>query len=116
VNIAERARKIAIDIADRVNRTRVDRETKLIDEATFGAECAQMLDSAPFREFNARIEARLTDELIKLPLRDDGERMRLAIALQTQRQWTEFLLKSAQGGRMAEAELEKLRKGRTLVR
>lgn len=88
------------------------KEPDLIREAAHGTDCRQILESAVFREFWARSEAKLTTEMLALPLADDGARRRLAEAIQTQRSLSKWLLESAQAGKAAERELERLRTGR----
>jgi len=82
------------------------------DEAEFGAECQTILENRAFQVFWAKIDQKMTDDMLALPLKADDERRRLATAVQTVRQLRAFLLKSAQAGRMAEAELQKLTRGR----
>jgi hypothetical protein len=86
-------------------------EGALTVDANHGAQCRQILESPVFQTFWAKAEAKLTAELLALPLDDDKGRARLAIAVQTQRSLSKWLLESTQTGRAAERELEKLRSG-----
>lgn len=88
-----------------------EREVRLVDDVTQGIECQRILEHQVFQRFWAQLEARLTDELLSLPLRAHDDRMRLAVAVQTTRQLQEFLHKCAQSGRLASAELDAMRKG-----
>lgn len=87
-------------------------ETRLIADVGHGQQCRQILESPVFQTFWAKGEAKLTAELLALPLEDDNGRRRLAIAVQTQRSLQKWLLDSTQAGRAAERELERLRSGK----
>lgn len=86
-------------------------EGALIERASEGAAARGFLESPIVQGFMAKVEARLTTELVGLPLSDDDGRRRLAEAVQTTRQLQKFLAASASDGRSAERELERLRKG-----
>lgn len=86
-------------------------EAKLIEDASHGAQCRQILESPVFQTFWAKAEAKLTAEMLALPLDDHNGRMRLAVAVQTQRALSKWLLESTQSGRAAERELDRLRSG-----
>lgn len=84
-------------------------EFRLIQDAAHGSECRSVLESPLMQTFWAKAEAKLTGEMLALPLQDDGGRRALATSVQTLRSLQKWLLESAQGGRAAERELEKLR-------
>lgn len=87
------------------------REAELIRRASENAPARQFLESEPVREFMARAEAQLTNEMLSLPLDDDAGRRSLAVAIQTQRQLMKWLMAKAQDSVSAQAELERLKNG-----
>ena len=87
-------------------------EAKLIESASEGAAVRGFLESPQVLDFMARTEAKLTHEMLGLPLDDDAGRRNLAVAIQTQRQLWKYLTTMAGDGVAAERELERLRSGR----
>ena len=87
-------------------------ESDYVQRATKGSEARAFLESRLVQEFVATAEARLMDELVRLPLGDDDGRKRLAVAIQTQRQLWKWLGRLASEGAAAEKELERLRSGK----
>lgn len=95
-----------------VETEKARRETHLIQVASEGSAARQFLESEQVVTFMARSEAKLTHEMLSLPLDADAARRDLAVAIQTQRQLMKFLTAQASDGRAAERELERLRSGR----
>lgn len=87
-------------------------EGKLLERVSAGDGVRQMLESVPVQDFFAKQEAQITNRLLGLPLEDDAGRKNLAVAAQTIRQLRSYLVQVAQDGRLAEHELERLRKPR----
>jgi len=88
------------------------REASLIERATEASPARSFLESPVVVDFMAKAEARLTTEMLALPLDDDAGRRNLAVAIQTQRQLMKYLVSLAQDGASAERELERLRSGK----
>lgn len=86
-------------------------EANLIERATAAHPARAFLESPVVQEFMARSEARLTTEMLGLPLEDDAGRRNIAVAIQTQRQLMNYLIALTQDGQSAERELERLRSG-----
>ena len=105
-------------IADAVRPQRVagqpQDEVKLIQRMSAGAEVLSFLQSETVQMFIAKQEAQLTAKLLALPLDDDDGRRRLAIAVQTVRQLNHYMIEVAQDARLAENELERLRRPRAV--
>jgi hypothetical protein len=86
-------------------------EAALIERATAAHPARTFLESPVVQDFMARSEARLTTEMLSLPLDDDVGRRNLAVAIQTQRQLMNYLIALTQDGQSAERELERMRSG-----
>jgi hypothetical protein len=89
----------------------VQGEAGLIERATAAHPARAFLESPVVQDFMARAEAKLTTEMLGLPLDDDAGRRHLAVAIQTQRQLMNYLIALTQDGQSAERELERMRSG-----
>lgn len=88
-------------------------EQSLIRRASEARAARDFLDSPTVADFMTRQEAKLIETLLSLPPDDDQGRYRMAVAVNSVRQLRRYLAASAQDGRLAEAELERVRKGAT---
>lgn len=87
-------------------------EGKLIEQANKGSAARHFLESSVVLDFMAQSEAKLTHEMLSLPLEADAGRRDLAVAIQTQRQMMRYLLALTRDGKAAERELERLASGK----
>lgn len=103
--------RIASAIAPAPKPTAQD-EAELERLALRGARAKALLQDDMAQQFFADLEAKLVDRLVGLPLEDDAGRMRLAVAIQTQRQLREYLIAETNNGEAARQHLSKLERGR----
>ena len=96
----------------RAVRSGEDARVQQLFETVADAERARsLLDDPILTTFFAKQEEALTERVLGLGARDDVERFRLVVAIQSIRQLQEYLRRSAEEGRIAQKHLDAIERG-----